>query len=155
MLLCLQGDTLQNALTDLENVLQTGFFKFLVEESGIYTPPRLVLEYNPFAHKAKKFASSGRVQLEKTIAVQEASKERPCGTSHTKTWDSGEISSFVQMLGLLDQEKTHHSEKITRFQHLNEVNTIFQESISNNKIFLLLMHTCLQENVSCYSYVDR
>jgi len=123
---------LQNALTDLENVLQTGFFKFLVEESGIYTPPRLVLEYNPFAHKAKEFANSGRVQLEKTSVVQEASKERPCSTSHTKTWDSGEISSFVQMLGLLDQEKTHHSEKITRFQRLNEVSAILPEGIPNS-----------------------
>ena len=112
---------MQNAITDLENILQTGFFKFLVEESGIYTPLRLVLDYNPFAHKGKEFASSGHVQSEETSVVQEASKERPCVTTHTKTWDSGEISSFVQMLGLLDQEKTHHSEKITRFQRLNEV----------------------------------
>lgn len=117
----MQGDTLENAKTDLENVLQTGVFKFLVEECGIYTPPRLVLEYNPFAHKTKEFASSDHVQLEEASVVQKVSKERPCVTTHTKTWDSEEISSFEQMLGLLDQEKTHCSEKITRFQHLIEV----------------------------------
>ena len=111
---------MENAKTDLENVLQTGFFKFLVEEGGIYTPPRLVLEYNPFAHKTKEFASSDYTQLEEASVVQEAF-ERPCVTTHNKTWDSEEISSFEQMLGLLDQEKTHRSEKITRFQHLIEV----------------------------------
>ena len=112
---------MENAKTDLENVLQTGFFKFLVDDGGIYTPPRLVLEYNPFAHKTKEFASSDHVQLEEASVVQEVSKERPCVTTHTKTWDSEEISSFEQMLGLLDQDKTHRSEKITRFQRLIEV----------------------------------
>lgn len=112
---------MENAKTDLENVLQTGFFKFLVDDDSIYTPPRLVLEYNPFAHKTKEFASSDRMHLEEPSVVQEVSKERPCVTTHTKTWDSEEISSFEQMLGLLDQEKTHRSEKITRFQHLIEV----------------------------------
>ena len=136
----MQGDTLQNAITDLENVLQTGFFKFLVEESGIYTPPRLVLEYNPFAHKTKEFASSDRVQSVETSFVQEASKERPGVTTHTETWDSGEISSFVQMLGLLDQEKTHHTEKITKFQRLNEVSIV-------QTIILLLLMCSVRENM--------
>ena len=127
---------MQNAITDLENVLQTGFFRFDVEESGIYTPPRLVLEYNPFAHKTKEFASRDCVQ---SIVAQEASKERSCVTTHTETWDSEEISSFVQMLGLLDQEKTNHTEKITRFQHLNEV-SIYQclLSLIYHKVYKLV-----------------
>jgi len=123
LILYLQGDTLQNAITDLENILQTGWFKFLLNPEGIggvHAPPQVILEYSPIGPDTQRSAGGGgRVQSEESLAVHRPS----CVATRKERWDSGEISNFVQMLGLLDQGKSDHTAKIMKFQSLNEVST--------------------------------
>ena len=129
--LCLQGDTLQNAINDLDDILQTGRFRFLLNPEGmggVHTPPRVVLEYSPIVPDTQRSTGgSGHVQSKENVAVQVTLRDRhSCVVDRKERWDSGEISNFVQMLGLVYQEKTHHTLKIMKFQSLNEVSIVLQ-----------------------------
>ena len=120
---------MQNAINDLDNILQTGRFRFLLNPEGmggVHTPPRVVLEYSPIVPDTQRSTGgSGHVQSKENVAVQVTLRDRhSCVVDRKERWDSGEISNFVQMLGLLDQEKTDHTEKILKFQSLNEVSSI-------------------------------
>ena len=89
-------------------------------------------EENTSTHVALKEWASSSVRGE-SEDIQETSMERPdiletsmertsCVTTRKVRWDSKEIGSFVQLLGLLDQKKTQkYVENIMKFQNLNEV----------------------------------
>lgn len=114
---------MQNAITDLENILQTGWFKFLLNPEGIggvHAPPQVILEYSPIGPDTQQSAGGGgHVRSEESLTVHRPS----CVAARKERWDSGEISNFVQMLGLLDQGKSDHTAKIMKFQSLNEVSS--------------------------------
>lgn len=110
VMLCLQGDTLQNVANDLDCIIQTGQYHFeFASSKGIV----ISLQYSP-AVSAQAVPS-----ILEDGSIQEPETHNEIEGCDSERWSKEQIDDFVRKLGFLDSEKG--GDMIKNFLHVNEV----------------------------------
>ena len=105
-----QGDTLENAVKDLDSIIATGRF-YLKEEgnNGV-----IFLEYDP------------------------SSPHNAAGNVEVKKWNNDKIWELVRKLGIVERKEQEEGEKIKGFLHFYQVMYSHHSVFALFKLLLLL-----------------
>ena len=91
----MQGDTLQNVAQQLDQILQTGRYTYVLHQESQF---QMLLEYNPSSTLSRSSAKASKIEKLNT----------------------DQIDDFLRKLGFMDREK-EGGEKMKNFKHLSVV----------------------------------
>ena len=137
MNLILQGDTLENVSTDLDCVMETGFFKLVIKPKRITGTSKMdsevaaehnsgvLLHYQP---TMTSFLQKRRLQTlsesDENFLQAPAPQQIPCVA---ETWTNEQIDDFVRKLGFLEAQGTDVDETMKSSQWSNESTGVEQK----------------------------
>ena len=137
-----QGETIENVANELDHILETGIFNFMLSSDETSTAD-ILLVYQP--------SQPVIAQPDTNFIGREDGERSPLDRGSTlivdQHWNSEHIADFVRKLGFLDTER-EGGERIKLFIHLNSVSLFLKIKL----ILSLRFISSFRLLISCWNY---